>query len=54
MIRMTIRATDDSVPTIMLKLMQERLSQGISTVPEYREPPTRQEISDSFGNVMVS
>lgn len=53
MIRLTIRATDDSVPAIMLKLMQDRISQGISTAPEYHEPPSRQDISDSFGNVMV-
>jgi AP-2 complex subunit alpha len=53
MLRLTIRATDGSVPSAMLKLMQERLAQGISTVPEHREP-TRQEISDAFGSVMVS
>ncbi|KAK2591175.1 hypothetical protein QQS21_011131 [Conoideocrella luteorostrata] len=54
MIRLTIRATDDSVPMVLMKLIQETLSQGISTTPEYRAPPTREEISDSFGNVMVS
>lgn len=54
MIRLTIRATDDSVPLVMLKLMQERLSQGLPTTMEYREPLTREEISDSFGNIMVS
>ncbi|KHN97359.1 Armadillo-like helical [Metarhizium album ARSEF 1941] len=52
MLRLTIRATDDSVPAIMLKLMQERLAQGVSTVAEY-QPPSRQEISEAFGNTMV-
>lgn len=54
MIRLTIRATDDSVPAIMLKLTQERLAQGVSTIPEHREPPTRQEISEAFANTMVT
>ncbi|KAG6035210.1 hypothetical protein E4U41_006163 [Claviceps citrina] len=31
MIRLTIRATDDSVPTVLLKLMQDRLAQGRPT-----------------------
>ncbi|KAG6003732.1 hypothetical protein E4U21_001785 [Claviceps maximensis] len=53
MIRLTIRATDDSVPTVFLKLMQDRLAQGQPTTPDYRSP-TRDEISDSFGNTMVS
>ncbi|KAM3461618.1 hypothetical protein BB8028_0007g02870 [Beauveria bassiana] len=53
MIRLTIRATDDSVPAILLKLMQDYLSMGVSAGPELPEPPTRQEISDAFGNVMV-
>ncbi|QPH06253.1 hypothetical protein C2857_004614 [Epichloe festucae Fl1] len=53
MIRLTIRATDDSVPTILLKLMQDRLAQGQPIASDYRAP-TRDEISDSFGNVMVS
>ncbi|KND94638.1 AP-2 complex subunit alpha-2 [Tolypocladium ophioglossoides CBS 100239] len=54
MIRMTIRATDESVPAVLLKLMQERLSLGKSTAPEHCEPPSREEISDVFGNVMVN
>lgn len=54
MIRLTIRATDESVPTILLKLMQERLSAGVSTMPERHEQPTRQDISDAFGSVMVN
>ena len=28
MYRLTIRATDESVPPVLLKLMEERLSQG--------------------------
>lgn len=54
MIRLTIRATDDSVPSVLLKLMQDHLSMGISAGPDLPEPPTRQEISDAFGNVMVT
>ncbi|CAM1504175.1 Fc.00g017660.m01.CDS01 [Cosmosporella sp. VM-42] len=51
MIRLTIRATDDSVPANLLKLMQERLAAGVSTEVLHR--PTQDEISDSFRNVMV-
>ncbi|KAI2625349.1 Adaptor protein complex AP-2 alpha subunit [Hypomontagnella submonticulosa] len=53
MLRLTIRATDESVPPVLLKLMEERLSVGISTTPEAREGPTRQEITDTFSNIMV-
>ncbi|KAI0131381.1 Adaptor protein complex AP-2 alpha subunit [Daldinia grandis] len=53
MVRLTVRATDESVPPVLLKLMEERLSVGISTTPEFRDAPTRQEISDTFANVMV-
>lgn len=54
MIRLTVRATDESVPRILVKLMQERLSVGVSTLPDRHEPPTRQDISDAFGSVMVN
>ncbi|KAH8677896.1 putative AP-2 adaptor complex subunit alpha [Xylariales sp. PMI_506] len=54
MIRLTIRATDESVPPVMLKLMEERLAQGVATEPILNEGPTRREISDAFSNVMVS
>ncbi|KEY66423.1 hypothetical protein S7711_06166 [Stachybotrys chartarum IBT 7711] len=54
MIRLTIRATDDSVPSVLVKLMQERLAVGLTNVAEPLSPPTREEISDVFGNVMVS
>ncbi|KAL2024068.1 hypothetical protein VTK56DRAFT_9848 [Thermocarpiscus australiensis] len=53
MVRLTIRATDDSLPPILLKLMQERLAAGVSTVSERHVPPTVSEISDSFRNIMV-
>ncbi|KAI1388205.1 Adaptor protein complex AP-2 alpha subunit [Hypoxylon trugodes] len=53
MVRLTVRATDESVPPVLLKLMEERISQGASTAPEVREGPSRQEISDTFGNIMV-
>jgi AP-2 complex subunit alpha len=53
MVRLTIRATDESVPPVLLKLMEERLSVGTSVVPELKEGPTKQEISTAFSNVMV-
>lgn len=52
MIRLTIRATDDSVPAILLKPMQEQLSVGIPTGNSLY-PPSREEASDAFRNVMV-
>jgi AP-2 complex subunit alpha len=54
MIRLTIRATDESVPPILIRVMEDRLSLGVSTLPEVHDAPTRSEISDAFGNVMVS
>ncbi|XP_044724484.1 AP-2 complex subunit alpha-2 [Hirsutella rhossiliensis] len=54
MIRMTIRATDESVPSILSALMQQRLSSGKLPAPEQRHLPTREEISNTFRNVMVS
>ena len=54
MVRLTIRATDESVPPVLLKLMEERLAAGASTVPELKEGPTHDDISQSFGNIMVS
>ena len=53
MVRLTIRATDETVPPVLLKLMQERLAAGISTVPEKYVPPTASDISQTFGNIMV-
>lgn len=38
MYRLTIRATDEQVPPVLLKLIEERLSQGF--VEEYVEPVT--------------
>jgi AP-2 complex subunit alpha len=54
MIRLTVRATDESVPPVLLKLMVERLSAGKSTMAEKHVAPTPREISEAFGNVMVS
>jgi AP-2 complex subunit alpha len=54
MFRLTIRATDESVPAVIMKVMEERLAIGVSMHPERAEPPTRREISDAFSNVMVS
>lgn len=53
MVRLTIRATDDSVPPVLMKLMEDRIAQGVSTAPERPVPPTVSEISDAFRNVMV-
>ncbi|KAK3944552.1 adaptin N terminal region-domain-containing protein [Diplogelasinospora grovesii] len=53
MVRLTIRATEESLPPVLLKLMEERLAAGMSTVPEKYAPPTVSEISDSFRNIMV-
>ncbi|TGO16347.1 hypothetical protein BTUL_0029g00370 [Botrytis tulipae] len=53
MVRLTIRATDESVPPVLIKLMEERLAVGISTQPEMQLPPSRREISDAFGNILV-
>jgi AP-2 complex subunit alpha len=56
MVRLTIRATDDSLPPLLLKMMQERIAKGLSTVQERHAPPppTMSEISDSFRNIMVT
>jgi AP-2 complex subunit alpha len=55
MVRLTIRATDDALPPLLLKMMQERIAKGVSTaVQERYVPPTVSEISDSFRNVMVT
>jgi len=53
MVRLTIRATDESIPALLAKMMEERLAVGVSIRPERYEPPTASEISDSFRNVMV-
>ncbi|KAI0018233.1 Adaptor protein complex AP-2 alpha subunit [Xylariomycetidae sp. FL0641] len=54
MVRLTIRATDESVPAVLLKLMEERLAVGVPDTVQPREAPTRREISDAFSNVMVT
>lgn len=53
MFRLTIRATDDSVPAVLMKLMQERLEVGVSIRAERPEPPSKRDISDAFSNVLV-
>jgi AP-2 complex subunit alpha len=53
MVRLTIRATDESVPPVLLKLMQHRLARGFATHSEPLRPPTKREISDAFSNVLV-
>lgn len=54
MIRLTIRATDESVPSILIKIMEQRLAVGQSTQPEVVETPSMREMSDVFGNVLVT
>jgi len=54
MVRLTIRATDETVPPVLFKLMEERLSAGMSTAVERFNGPTRDEISEAFGSVMVT
>lgn len=54
MVRLTIRATDESVPAVLLKLMEQRISAGVSKVPIAQEGPTRKEITDAFSNVLVT
>jgi AP-2 complex subunit alpha len=54
MVRLTIRATDDTLPPLLLKLMEARIAKGVSTVQERYVPPTVSEISDSFRNIMVT
>ena len=51
---MTIRATEETVPPVLLKMMEERIAAGMSTAPEKFQPPTRNEISETFRNIMVT
>ncbi|RYP50013.1 hypothetical protein DL768_004368 [Monosporascus sp. mg162] len=53
MVRLTIRATDESVPPVLLKLMEERLAAGAPVIPELKEGPSRDDISQTFSNIMV-
>jgi AP-2 complex subunit alpha len=56
MVRLTIRATEDTLPPLLLKMMQERIAKGLSTMQQERHvvPPSVSEISDSFRNIMVT
>lgn len=54
MIRLTIRATDEGVPPVLIKIMEERLAIGMSTRPEREEGLSRSAISDAFANVLVT
>lgn len=53
MVRLTVRATDESVPSVLLKLMAERIGAGMSTLPDVYVNPTPSEISASFSNILV-
>jgi AP-2 complex subunit alpha len=55
MIRLTIRATDDAVAPVLIKMMQDKIAAGASTyasTPD-TEQPSQEQISDAFANVMV-
>lgn len=54
MVRLTIRGTDESVPPVLMKIMEERIAVGVSTLPDVVEPPSRRDISDAFGSVLVT
>lgn len=53
MIRLTVRATDDTVAPVLAKLMHERLAIGMSGL---RQPvaTTEDGLSHAFANVMVT
>jgi AP-2 complex subunit alpha len=53
MVRLTIRATDESVPLVLIKLMEERLAAGAPTQPHPADMSLR-EMKDAFGNVLVA
>ncbi|KAL5352540.1 hypothetical protein V496_04529, partial [Pseudogymnoascus sp. VKM F-4515 (FW-2607)] len=54
MLRLTIRATDASVPSLLLSLMVDRLSSGTTAAAApTRSDPSRSEMNDAFANVMV-
>ena len=53
MIRLTIRATDESVPAVLMKIMEDRLALGMNTRPERVDPPMRRDNLDAFANVLV-
>ncbi len=53
MVRLTIRATDENVPPVLLKLMHERIAAGSSGTAETHAAPTSYEISQTFGSIMV-
>jgi AP-2 complex subunit alpha len=53
MVRLTIRATDESVPQVLVKLMEDRLAIGVST-QAHPSDMTLREMKDAFGNVLVT
>ncbi|KFZ14559.1 hypothetical protein V501_03165 [Pseudogymnoascus sp. VKM F-4519 (FW-2642)] len=54
MLRLTIRATDASVPSLLLALMTDRLSSGTAQpATPHRAETSRSEMNDAFANVMV-
>jgi len=51
MFRMTIRATDDSVPPLLVKIMEERLSLGYFNEPERSQAGG--DDTGSYGDLLV-
>lgn len=54
MLRLTIRATDESVPLVLIKLMEERLAAGAPTQQTHQGDMSLREMKDAFGNVLVT
>jgi AP-2 complex subunit alpha len=54
MVRLTIRATDDLVPPILLRLMVARLAVGAPVAAPEKESLTRREVGEVFKNIMVT
>lgn len=53
MVRLTIRATDESVPATLMRLMEDRIASGVAPPQEKQLPSSKAEIDDAFSNVMV-
>ncbi|SPO05679.1 related to alpha-adaptin C [Cephalotrichum gorgonifer] len=58
MVRLTIRATDDAVPAVLVRLMEERIAAGVASAPGpdglSAHAPSESEISNAFRSVMVT
>lgn len=54
MIRLTIRATNESVLPPLVKNMEQILALGPSAIPEIQEKPTKREAIEAFRNILVT